>query len=59
MDTKSAILHSCAKSGNLTDELIRQIVSGERARKPKSNKAKSIQIKGTVITRAEWKSRRR
>lgn len=52
MDTKkSALLHSYAKSGSLTDELIRQIVSGERARKPKSNKAKPIQIKGTVITK--------
>lgn len=52
VDTKkSALLHDYARHGKLTEELVRQIVSGEKERKPKSNKPKPIQVRGAIITR--------
>lgn len=48
---KSALLHDYAKKGKLTEELIRQIVSGEKNRVPKSGSLKPIKIKETVINR--------
>lgn len=52
VDTKkSALLHDYARHGKLTEELVRQIVSGEKERKLKSNKPKPIQVRGAIITR--------
>lgn len=51
IDTKkSALLHDYARKGNLTGELIRQIVSDQKTRKPKCN-LQPIKIKETVINR--------
>lgn len=52
MDTKkSALIHDYAKKGRLTEELLRQIITGEKAKVPKSNSLKPIKIKETVINR--------
>lgn len=52
VDTKkSALLHDCARKGKLTEELLRQIISDEKAKKPKSSSPQPIKIKETVINR--------
>lgn len=48
---KSTLIHDYAKKGKLTEELVRQIVGGERTKVPKSNSPGPIKIKGTVISR--------
>lgn len=52
MDTKkSALLHDYARKGKLTEELMHQIITDEKARKPKSSSPQPIKIKETVISR--------
>lgn len=52
VDTKkSALIHDYAKKGRLTEKLLRQIITGEKAKVPKSNSLKPIKIKETVINR--------
>lgn len=52
MDTKkSALIHDYAKNGTLTEERIRQIITGEKTKKPKGSGPRPIQIKAAVITR--------
>lgn len=52
IDTKkSALIHDYAKKGKLTEELIRQILTGERGKIPKGSSPKPIKIKETVINR--------
>lgn len=52
VDTKkSALIHDYAKKGRLMEELLRQIITGEKAKVPKSNSLKPIKIKETVINR--------
>lgn len=48
---KSALLHDYAKKGKLTEEVTRQIITGEKRKAPKSNSPKPIKIKETVISR--------
>lgn len=51
IDTKkSALLHDYARKGKLTEERIRQIITEEKSRKPKSS-LQPIRIKETVINR--------
>lgn len=51
IDTKkSAVLHDYARKGKLTEELIRQIITDEKEKKPKSS-TQPIRIKETVISR--------
>ena len=47
---KSAVLHDYARKGKLTGELIRQVITDEKAKKPK-NSTQPIKIKETVISR--------
>jgi ParB family chromosome partitioning protein len=52
MDTKKAeLFHSYYKAGKLTDTAIMQILSGEKTRKPKSNKPQPVKIKPAVISK--------
>ena len=52
MDTKKAeLFHSYYKAGKLTDTAIVQIISGEKTRKPKSNKPQPVKIKPAVISK--------
>ncbi len=52
VDTKKAeLFHSYYKAGKLTDTAIVQIISGEKTRKPKSNKPQSVKIKPAVISK--------
>lgn len=52
MDTKkSALIHDYAQNGTLTEERIRQIITGEKTKKPKGSGPRPIQIKAAVITR--------
>lgn len=52
IDTKkSTIIHDYAKKGKLTEELIWQIVTGEKTKAPKGSSPKPIKIKETVINR--------
>lgn len=52
IDTKkSALMHDYARKGNLTEELIRQIMDDQKTRKPKSSRPQSIKIKENVINR--------
>jgi ParB family chromosome partitioning protein len=49
IDTKKAeLIHGYAQKGNLTEELIRGIIRGERTRKV-NNSAKTVKIKNAVI----------
>ena len=48
---KSTLIHDYAKKGKLTEELIRQIVTGEKTKAPKGSSPKPIKIKETVINR--------
>lgn len=51
LDTKkSAILHDYARRGILTEELVRQVIAGEKDT-PKRNSPKPIKIKEDVISR--------
>lgn len=50
IDTKkSAVLHDYARKGKLTEELLRQVITDEKAKKPKA--AQPIKIKEAVISR--------
>lgn len=50
IDTKkSALLHDYARKGKLTEELLRQVITDEKAKKPKNTQP--IKIKDTVISR--------
>lgn len=52
VDTKKAeLFHSYYKAGKLTDTAIVQILSGEKTRKPKSNKPQPVKIKPAVISK--------
>ena len=52
LDTKkSSLIHNYAKNGTLTEERIRQIITGEKTKKPKGSGPRPIQIKAAVITR--------
>lgn len=52
VDTKKAeLFHSYYKAGKLTDTAIVQIISGEKTRKPKSNKPQPVKIKPAVISK--------
>lgn len=52
MDTKKAsALHAAAKEGRLTEEMIRQILTGGKDRIPKQGHLKTIRIKGNVLRR--------
>lgn len=46
---KAELFHSYYETGRLTDTAIVQILSGEKTRKPKSNKPQPIKIKPAVI----------
>lgn len=48
---KSTLIHDYDKKGKLTEELIRQIVTGEKTKAPKGSSPKPIKIKETVINR--------
>lgn len=48
---KAALIHDYAKNGTLTEERIRQIITGEKTKKPKGSGPRPIQIKAAVITR--------
>ena len=52
IDTKKSILiHDYAKKGKLTEELLRQIITGEKTKAARSGSPKPIKIKETVINR--------
>lgn len=52
IDTKkSTLIHDYAKKGKLTEELIRQIITGEKTKAARSSSPKPIKIKETVINR--------
>lgn len=52
IDTKkSTIIHDYAKKGKLTEELLRQIITGEKTKAARSSSPKPIKIKETVINR--------
>ncbi len=52
IDTKkSFMLHDHARKGNLTEELIRQIILDEKVKKTKNSTQQPIRIKETVISR--------
>lgn len=52
VDTKKAeLFHGYYKAGKLTDTAIVQILSGEKTRKPKSNKPQPVKIKPAVISK--------
>ena len=48
---KAELFHSYYETGKLTDTAIVQILSGEKTRKPKSNKPQPIKIKPAVISK--------
>ena len=48
---KSSLIHDYAKKGRLTEEVIRQIVGGEKTKSPKGKGPQPIKIRGTVISR--------
>ncbi len=48
---KAELFHSYYETGRLTDTAIVQILSGEKTRKPKSNKPQPIKIKPAVISK--------
>jgi ParB family chromosome partitioning protein len=48
---KAELLRDYAESGKLTETTIVQILSGEKTRKPKSNKPKPIKVKATIISK--------
>ena len=52
IDTKkSTLIHDYAKKGRLTEELLRQIIAGEKTKAVRNNSPKPIKIKETVINR--------
>ena len=52
IDTKkSALIHDYARKGNLTEELIRQIMDDQKTRKSRSSRPQPIKIKENVINR--------
>ena len=52
LDTKKAeLFHGYYKAGKLTGTAIVQILSGEKTRKPKSNKPQPVKIKPAVISK--------
>lgn len=60
IDTKkSTIIHDYAKKGKLTEELIRQIITGEKTKAARSSSPKPIKIKETVINRFFGREQRR
>ena len=48
---KAALLREYHEGGRLTESAIVQILSGEKTRKPKSDKPKAVKIKPAVITK--------
>jgi len=48
---KAALLREYHEGGKLTESAIVQILSGEKTRKPKSDKPKAVKIKPAVITK--------
>jgi ParB family chromosome partitioning protein len=48
---KAELLRSYYETGKLTDTAMVQILSGEKTRKPKSNKPQSFKVKPTVISK--------
>ena len=48
---KSTLIHDYAKKGKLTEELLRQIITGEKTKAARSGSPKPIKIKETVINR--------
>ncbi len=48
---KSTLIHDYAKKGRLTEELLRQIIAGEKTKAVRNNSPKPIKIKETVINR--------
>ena len=48
---KSTLIHDYAKKGKLTEELLRQIITGEKTKAARSSSPKPIKIKETVINR--------
>ena len=48
---KSILIHDYAKKGKLTEELLRQIITGEKTKAARSGSPKPIKIKETVINR--------
>lgn len=48
---KAELLRSYYETGKLTDTAIVQILSGEKTRKPKSNKPQPVKVKPAVITK--------
>jgi len=48
---KAGLLREHHENGKLTEDAIVQILSGEKTRKPKSNKPKAVKIKPAVITK--------
>lgn len=52
IDTKkSALLRDYAQNSNLTEECVRQIITGEKTRKPRSRHLKPIKLNAAVVTR--------
>lgn len=52
IDTRmSGIIHGYARNGKITMDLVRQIVSGEKRRKPKNGTPKPVRVKEAVISR--------
>lgn len=52
LDTKkTALFHSCAKEGNLTEKMIVEILSGEKSETLEAAKPKTFHLKPTVISR--------
>ena len=52
IDTKmSGIIHGYAKNGKITMDLVRQIVAGEKRRKPKDGSSKPVRVREAVINR--------
>ena len=48
---KSTLIHDYAKKGKLTEELLRQIITGEKTKAARNSSTKPIKIKETVINR--------
>lgn len=48
---KAELLRSYYETGKLNDTSVVQILSGEKARKPKTNKPQPVKVKQAVITK--------